>query len=101
MRYALNKNTDRTWFEICDTQAPHVNGIGNPVARVVPELADSLLVALEKAEALADVVENGKRWLKARLDLVERHDDKGDLQHQLRACERDLEDAIAIYTGTE
>lgn len=32
-RYAVNTDTDHIWAEICDTTAPHVNGVGVPIAR--------------------------------------------------------------------
>lgn len=46
-RYAINRDTDRTWVEICDSTAPHVNGVGMPVARVIDaELAGVICAAL-------------------------------------------------------
>lgn len=38
-RYVVNEQTDRQWWEVCDTLIPHINGVGNPIARALPDMA--------------------------------------------------------------
>lgn len=44
--YAVNTNTDRNWVEICDTRVSHINGVGDPVARVTEVTLAHLIVGL-------------------------------------------------------
>lgn len=50
-RYQVNNvesSDDPSWFEICDTEQPHINGIGLPIARVINDfkLIHNILVGL-------------------------------------------------------
>jgi hypothetical protein len=48
--YAVLEDHNRRWVEICDTRVPHVNGVGDPVARVVNDtLAGLIVTALNAA----------------------------------------------------
>ena len=42
------------WREVCDTQWPHVNGVGIPVARALPEMAAQIARLLNEREARID-----------------------------------------------
>lgn len=45
-------------------------------------------------ERVAELIRAALRWALAREQIERRHDLKGELQMQLRAAERDLEDAV-------
>lgn len=51
-RYVVNTDTGRIWNEVCDTHDPHVNGIGVPIARALPDMADLLAELLNERETV-------------------------------------------------
>ena len=49
-RFALEIDTSRPWHNLCDTTEPHVNGVGVPIARVLPEWAELICTLLNEHE---------------------------------------------------
>lgn len=49
-RYVVNTDTGRIWNEVCDTHDPHLNGVGVPIARALPDMADVLAELLNERE---------------------------------------------------
>ena len=49
-RYVVNTDTGRIWDEVCDTHEPHVNGVGVPIARALPDMATLLAQLLNERE---------------------------------------------------
>jgi len=46
-RYAIYDEDKRSpWVSICDTEVRHINGVGDPIARVVRSMAGTVLDAL-------------------------------------------------------
>lgn len=50
-RYVINTDTGRVWDEVCDAREPHVNGVGIPVARALPDMAARIAHLLNEREA--------------------------------------------------
>lgn len=65
-RYAVNTDTGRVWHEVCDTHDPHVNDIGVPIARALPDMAELLAQLLNERETvIAD-----RAHIASQLDLM-------------------------------
>lgn len=55
-RYAVNADTDATWHQVCDTAVPHVNGVGDPIARALPDMAARIAALLNAAPPAPDAL---------------------------------------------
>lgn len=69
VRYAVNADTDADWHQVCDTTVPHINGVGDPIARALPDMAERIAALLNAAPPAQDAEDAARLdWLEAQIN---------------------------------